>query len=109
MARLLNLSSQMMCPHGGQVQAVSSNTRVKGGGAYLLRATDTFTIVGCPLTLGVVYHPCVQVRWVQPAMQSKVLGDFTLTESSVGLCVAADQAVQGTVQVVVTQSQVSGR
>ena len=81
----------------------------KGGGAFLLRSSDTFTIVGCPLTLGVVYHPCVQVRWVQPAAQSKVLGAFTLTESSIGLCIAADQAVQGTVQVVFTQAQVSGR
>jgi hypothetical protein len=109
MARMLNLSTQMLCPHGGQVQVVSSNTRVKGGGAYLLRASDTFTIVGCPLTLGIVYHPCVQVRWVQPAAQSKGVGDFTLNDACVGLCVAADQAVQGTVQVSFTQSRVSGR
>jgi hypothetical protein len=48
------------------------------------------------------------VQWVQPAAKSKVKGDFTLTESSVGLCVAGDQAAQGTVMIVNTQSKVSG-
>ena len=36
-------------------------------------------------------------------------GDFTLTEESVGLCVAVDQAVQGTVLIVFTQPQVAGQ
>lgn len=50
----------------------------------------------------------MQVQWVVTDMQSQVLSDFTLNEESVGLCVAADNAPQGTVQVVFTQFQVSG-
>ena len=99
----------LMCPHGGTVTAITSNTKVKGGGDFLLRASDTFTIAGCPFILGLVPHPCMQVRWVQPDRQSQVMGDFTLSKQSVGLCVAADQAVQGTVLINFTQKKVSGR
>ncbi len=109
MGGLLNSSSVLMCPHGGTVQAVSSNTQVKAGGDFALRSSDTFTIAGCPFSLGPNYHPCVTVQWVQPAMKSQVLSDFTLTENSVGLCLAGDQAPQGTVQVLFTQPQVSGQ
>lgn len=108
MAGLLTTSSMMMCPHGGTVSAISSNTKVKASGDYLLRTSDTFAIAGCPLNISGAPHPCVQVKWVQPALKSKVLSDFTLTQQSVGLCVAADQAVQGTVLINSTQLKVSG-
>ena len=108
MAGLLNTSSMMMCPHGGTVNAIASNTKAKAGGDYILRASDTFTIAGCPLNISGAPHPCVQVQWVQTALKSKVLSDFTLTQQSVGLCVAADQAVQGTVLINSTQLKVSG-
>ncbi len=108
MPNLLTRSSVMMCPHGGQVQVVTSNTRTKANGDFLLRASDTFTIVGCPFVLGIPPHPCVRVQWVVPTLRSKSGGDFHLNDSSVGLCLAADQAPQGTVIVVVTQPRVSG-
>ncbi len=59
------------------------------GGDFLVRSSDTFLIAGCPFVVGIVPHPCVQVQWVQPAARSQVIGDFTLTEESVGLCIAA--------------------
>jgi hypothetical protein len=108
MAGLLTTNSMMMCPHGGTVQAVSSNIQAKATGASILRAADSFTIVGCILNISGAPHPCVQVQWVQTALKSKAVGDFTLTAESVGLCVAGDQAVQGTVLINATQSQVSG-
>ena len=108
MAGLLNVSSVMMCPHGGQVQAVTTNTRTRAAGDFALRQSDTFVIAGCPFVLGIVPHPCVQVQWVQPSAQSQVIGDFVLTEESVGLCVAADLAVQGTVLILGTQPRASG-
>lgn len=107
MTNLLTTTTVMMCPHGGTVNAISSNTKTKAGGSYVLRSSDTFTIVGCPFTLGLSPHPCVQVRWVQASLKSKIVNDSTLTASSVGFCVAADQAVQGTVLIQTTQSQVS--
>jgi hypothetical protein len=98
----------MMCPHGGTVSAITTNTRAKAGGDFLLRSSDTFVISGCPFMIGPSPHPCVQVQWVQPDTRSQVMSDFTLSEQSVGLCVAPDQAVQGTVLVSFTQPQVSG-
>jgi hypothetical protein len=109
MPGLLNMSSVMMCPHGGQVQPISSNTRVQAAGDFVLRASDTFLVVGCPFILGLFPHPCMRVQWVQPADESQVLSDFTLTEASVGLCAAADQSVQGPVTIVFTQPRVSGQ
>jgi hypothetical protein len=109
MAGLLNTSSIMMCPHGGTVSAITSNTQVMAAGDPLVRATDTFMIAGCPFVLGIVPHPCMQVQWVQPDTMSQAVSDFTLSEQSVGLCVAADMAVQGTVLITFTQPSVSGK
>lgn len=109
MPKLLNSSSMMMCPHGGQVQIITSNTRTKAGGDFLVRSSDTFLITGCPFNLGGPPHPCVKVQWVVTALRSKSGGDFHLNESSVGLCLAADQVPQGPVQIVMAQPKVSGQ
>ena len=108
MADLLTTASQLMCPHGGTVTVVTSNTRSTAGGSAVVRSNDTFTVVGCAFTLPPP-HVCVRIQWIQPATQSRAGGDFTLTQQSVGLCLAADQAPQGTDQVVATQPRVSGR
>jgi hypothetical protein len=108
MPGLVNSGGLMMCPHGGIVQAVTGNTRVSVGGAFALRSSDAFTIIGCAFATPGGPHPCIRVQWVQPAARSKVLGEFTLTQASVGLCIAPDEAVQGTVLIVETQSSVSG-
>jgi hypothetical protein len=108
MPGLLTATSVMMCPHGGTVQAITSNTRTRAAGDFVLRASDTFLVVGCPFVIGVVPHPCIQVQWVVPSSASQVTGDFVLTEASVGLCSAPDQAVQGVVMIVAAQPRVSG-
>jgi hypothetical protein len=108
MANLLNASTQMMCPHGGSVTIVTQNTQAKGGGDFLVRSSDTFIVAGCTLNVAGAPHPCMQVQWVQPDTASKASGDFTLSESSIGLCMAGDQAAQGTVQIVSTQAKVAG-
>lgn len=97
-----------MCPHGGTVQCMTSNTRVSAASDFVLRQSDTFLIAGCPFVIGTAPHPCVQVQWVVPVAQSQTQGDFNLNETSVGLCVAADQAVQGTVLINSTQPRVAG-
>ncbi len=108
MPALLTSASAILCPHGGTVQAIAGNARTSFGGAFALRASDTFLVAGCPFSLPTGPHPCVRVQWVQPAARSQVLGDVTLTEASVGLCIAPDQAVQGTALVVAAQPRVSG-
>ena len=94
--------------HG--VRSITSNLEVMAGGDFVVRSSDTFIDRRVSVhPRHCVPHPCVQVQWVQPAARSQAVGDFTLTEESVGLCVAADQAVQGTVLIVFTQPQVAGQ
>ena len=105
----LNVSSTLMCPHGGTVQIVSANARVKTGGAFAALATDTFTITGCPFQIPAVVpipSPCVLVQWIVPDARNRVNGNFTLSQSSIGLCMSATGIPQGPVSVVNTQSQV---
>ena len=90
------------------MNAVSANMRANASGSPLLRASDTFVIAGCTLpTVG--GNPCVQVQWLTRDLRSKAQGDFTLSDTSVGLCLAADQAPQGTVIISMTQQQVKGQ
>jgi len=110
MGGLLNTASMLMCPHGGTVSAVTTNTQVNAGGSPLVRASDTFIVAGCAFTLPpAVPSPCVSVQWVSPDTRSQAVGDFTLSEASVGLCLAATQAPQGTVIISNTQQQVTGQ
>lgn len=108
MPGLLTTASVIMCPHGGTVQATPSSTAVQIAGAPAVTASDVFVIAGCAFVIGVVPSPCVTVQWVQPAAQSTISGNPTLTEASVGLCLAATQAPQGPVMIVSTQPNVTG-
>jgi hypothetical protein len=111
MAALLTTAASLSCPHGGSVLIVSTNTKVQAG-APLALATDTFTISGCPFQIpigtGSVPHPCVTVQWLKPNLRTTVNGVPTLSQDSVGLCLAADQVPQGPVSVSQTQPLVSG-
>lgn len=107
-ADFLTAASQLMCPHGGMVTAISGNEQVTAGGGLLVRASDTFLVAGCPFVVAGALHPCAQVQWLVAAAESKAGGDATLTEASAGLCTAADQAPQGPPNVVQTQAQGSG-
>jgi hypothetical protein len=112
MGKLLTANTVMMCPHGGTVTATTSNIRAKAEGGYILRVSDTFTVTGCPFQVpapsGTKPQPCVTVRWIVTALRVKV-SDPVLTDSSVGLCLSAEQIPQGTVSVSYTQSRASGQ
>jgi hypothetical protein len=109
MGGLLTDSSVLMCPHGGTVQIVTTDSKVQAASGFVVRSSDTFTIVGCPFTVGTAYHPCATVEWVLPSLRSKAVGDSTLTEDSIGFCQAADEAVQGLVQIVLAEARVTGQ
>ena len=106
MPALLTASSKMMCPHGGQATATPRQTSATADAPILLMS-DTVTIAGCSFMIGMVPSPCVSVQWVEGATRVKA-GDFVLNESSVGLCLAATQAPQGSVIISETQSKVEG-
>lgn len=104
MGELLTASAQMTCPHGGMVTAIPSTPTVTAGGDPVVLMTDTFVVAGCPFA-PVAPQPCVLVQWQTGATQSTVNGVAPLTTDSVGLCQAADGAVQGMVLIQSTQSQ----
>lgn len=105
-AHFLTVGSALQCPHGGVVTASTRNTRVKAAGDFVCRSTDTFSIAGCTYTLGSIPHPCVRVQWDVHAEHHRSHGAASLTEDSVGYCLAADGAMQGTV--VVSSTQIRG-
>jgi hypothetical protein len=108
MGEFLTTETAMMCPHGGQVTIASTNTRVSAHGAPMVRSSDSFVIAGCTFNVSGAPHPCVTIKWSTTADRSTI-GDPTLTTDSLGLCQAADKAIQGPVKVVSTQTAVSGQ
>jgi hypothetical protein len=107
----ITVASSLQCPHGGTVAIVSANARVQAGGAPLALATDTFTIAGCPFQIPAgattVPSPCIRVQWIVTDARSGVGGAPTLSTASVGLCLAATQAPQGTVIIKPGQAKAS--
>jgi len=108
MPDFLTVGAQLMCPHGGMVSATSENSQVTAGGDPIVRASDTFMVAGCPFFIGPSPHPCMQIQWLVPVTRSQAVSDFSLTEASVGLCVAGDQAPQGPPNVIETQAMGEG-
>lgn len=109
----LNTGSTLTCPHGGSVQIVSANTRVKAGGAPAALSTDQFTISGCPFQIpigtGTMPSPCTTVQWIVSDLRVKVNGTATLSRSSSGLCISAQQIPQGPVIISNTQTRVQSQ
>jgi hypothetical protein len=106
MGKTLSSASRLQCPHGGQVTIVS--TSQAKAGAALATTADIFTIAGCAFQLpGPTPSPCVRVQWLVPDLVVKCGGNPTVSDSSVGLCLAATGAPQGTVAVVQTQGTVT--
>jgi hypothetical protein len=105
----LNANSTLQCPHGGSVKIISANVRVKVDNAYAALATDQFVISGCPFQIpigtGTKPSPCVTVQWLVTDMRTKVNNTPTLSKSSVGLCLSAEQLPQGPVSIVNTQAK----
>ena len=89
----VNVGSTLVCPHGGRVQIVSGNTRVRVAGAPLATSSDRFVVVGCCFTLpGPTPSPCLTVEWFSVDRLARLLGGHTLGTSSVGLCKAGSGA-----------------
>ena len=107
----IQVGATLMCPHGGSVSIVSSNTKVMATGA-LSTVSDTFTIAGCPFQIPVgpamKPQPCIKVQWVVTALRVTVNKQPAVLQSSTGLCLSAEQIPQGPPTVVLTQLRASG-
>lgn len=106
---VLQLGCIMMCPHGGQVQVVPSQSKVLLGRQPALLSTDSFTVLGCPFTVGTKYQPCVTVMWSGAATKLQVTGQSPLLQSSIGLCKSAEGIPQGTVLIIGVQTKVTAQ
>jgi len=106
---LFHVGASAICPHGGQVSAISANTRVLVGGAAVATIADTYTVAGCAFTVPPGKpQPCVRVQWLVPAARVLVMGQPAVLQSSTGLCLSAEQIPQGPPTVVATQPRVLG-
>jgi hypothetical protein len=108
-ANILDMGCTIKCPHGGQATVVPRNSRVKVGGNFALLATDTMTIAGCTFNVSGAPVPCVTIQWTAPATRDTVNGTPVLLQTSVGLCLNAASAPQGTAIVSGVQTKVSGQ
>lgn len=106
---VLHVGAVAICPHGGQISTISSNTRVMLGGQPAATLADTYPIAGCVFTVPPGKpQPCVMVRWLVPATRVMVNGSPVILQNSVGLCQSAEQIPGGPPNVVMTQVRVKG-
>jgi len=106
---MLQFGCTMMCPHGGQVQVVPAQSKVLLGGQPALLSADTFTVLGCPFTVGTKFQPCVTVMWSGAATKVNVAGQAPLLQSSIGLCKSAEGIPQGTLLITGVQTKVTAQ
>jgi uncharacterized Zn-binding protein involved in type VI secretion len=104
---LFHVGAAAICTHGGPISVISSNARVLVSGMPAATLGDTYLVAGCPFNPGAP-HPCVSVQWLVPAMRVLVNGQPAILQTSVGLCLAPDQAPQGTPIVIALQVRVGG-
>jgi hypothetical protein len=107
-AGVLDLGCTIQCPHGGQATVTSGNTRVKVGGSFAVLISDVTTVTGCPFNVGTSPVPCVTIQWLVPSARFTVTATPVLLETSLGLCLNAAGAPQGTAIVNGVQTHVQG-
>ena len=100
---------QISCPHGGRGVVTPADTPVLLGGVAALLENSTVTVAGCTFNVSGTPQPCTRVRWQAPATRVAVGGKKVLLSTSVGLCVNAAGAPQGTAQISGYQTAVSGQ
>jgi len=106
---LLHVGATIICPHAGQVTAISANTRVLVSGQPVVTFADTFTVAACVFTVpGPKPQPCVKVQWITPATRVLVNGQPALLQTSTGICQSVEQIPQGPPTPVAVQARVGG-
>jgi hypothetical protein len=106
---LYHVGATAICPHGGQVTVISTNTRVLVNGMPVATMADTSLVAGCIFTVPPGKpQPCVKVQWLVPATRILVNGQPVLLQTSTGLCQSPEQIPQGPPTIVATQPRVIG-
>ncbi len=106
---LLHVGAMGMCPHGGQLSTISTNTRVLVSGQPVATISDLYLIAGCAFTVPPGKpQPCIKVLWLVPASRVLVNGQPVILQASNGLCQSPEQIPQGPPIITTTQMRVSG-
>jgi uncharacterized Zn-binding protein involved in type VI secretion len=106
---IVHVGAVAMCPHGGQVTIVSTNTRVLVNGMPAATLGDNYVIAGCAFTVPPGKpQPCVRVQWLVPATRVLINGQPAILQASTGLCQSAEQIPQGPPVVTGVQPRVVG-
>jgi hypothetical protein len=103
---LFHVNASAMCPHAGQAQTVSANTRVFVNGMPVALMTDTTLITACPFNVSGKPQPCLRVQWTVGATRVLINGQPPLIQTSMGLCLSPEQAPQGAPLIITTQTRV---
>jgi hypothetical protein len=103
-------SSNIICPHGGNIMLQTSNTRVKSDNTFVLLETDTHTVSGCPFTLpNNEPSPCVRIEWSNGSSVCSINGTPILKKESIGNCYSPKNVMQGIAIIINTQMKVKTR
>ena len=106
---LYHVGAPAICPHGGQVTVISSNTRVLVSGMPVATLADVCVVAACAFTVPPGKpQPCVTVKWLVPATRILINGQPALLQTSVGLCFSPEQIPQGPPAIISTQPRVTG-
>ena len=108
MPPIFHVGATAICPHGGQVTTVSTNTRVLVNATPAATMADQFMVAGCAFNISGAPHPCMLVQFLVPAVRVMVMGAPVILQSSPSLAKAADQAPQGPASLLVVQPRVQG-
>ena len=104
---LYHVGATAICPHGGQVQEITPNTRVLVSGQPVVTLAGTHLVAGCPMTTpGGTPQPCLTVQWLVPAVRVQVMGSPAILNTSSSLCVGSP--APGPANVILTQTRVQG-
>jgi hypothetical protein len=96
-----------MCPHGGTVTAISSDTRVFVTGMPVATMADQYLVAGCVFNIAGAPTPCLRVQWLTSATRVLVNGVPPITALSTGLSMLVTGAPAGPPIIVQTQPRVS--
>lgn len=85
---ILDLSSTVMCAHGGTATPVVPNPRVTAAGSPTVTLSTAYVIAGCALT-GTGAPPCVSAQFTLGALRVTSGGVPLIVASGISTCVAS--------------------
>ena len=110
---VLNISSTVMCMHGGSAILTTSNSKVMADNVPALLESDIHSVAGCPFQIpvgaGTKPSPCIRIERSGGATKLQVNGVGVLVQSSIGKCYSPEGAMQGMATIANTQMKLSAQ